>query len=203
MMNNDAAVNDYLAELRTSLRSMTLAEREDIVEEIRTHIRERAELGAATADVLQGLGPADELAAQYRTGMLLREAASRFSPLLMLHATLRWAMTGVQGFLVCLLAFCGYLASLSFVIVALLKPIFPRNTGLWIGPGQFNFGTHFPPPADAQEWLGIWIIPVALILAFTFFILTTKVVQFLIARFKFRPSALSRLPEAAASALQV
>ena len=40
-MTPETQVNDYLARLRAALTGMTVSEREDIVEEIRMHIRER------------------------------------------------------------------------------------------------------------------------------------------------------------------
>ena len=41
-MTPETQVSDYLARLRAALTGMTVSEREDIVEEIRMHIRERS-----------------------------------------------------------------------------------------------------------------------------------------------------------------
>ena len=92
-MTTELQVTDYLARLRTSLTGMSVAEREDIVEEIRMHIRERSSDPQTSIEaVLTGLGPADELAQQYRTGLLVQRARTSISPVLILRAALRWVI---------------------------------------------------------------------------------------------------------------
>ena len=176
---------DYLQRLRTSLRSITLAEREDIVQEIEMHIRERMAEGSQTsAQVLKQLGPADELALQYSTGTLLKRASASFSPLLLLRATFRWAMTGLQGFAVFMIALLGYCLGLGFLAVGILKPIDPAHVGLWVGPDLFDFGARYPAPSGAiHEVLGWWMIPVAAFLAAFFLTFTTRLTRSLIRRF--------------------
>jgi len=190
-MTNDARVNEYLAELRRALTGMTVAEREDIVEEIRTHIRERAGDALANIDeTLAGLGPAQELAEQYRTGLLVQKARRSISPLLILRAALRWALTGVEGTVVFLIAVFGYLMGVGFLLLALLKPIFPQRTGLWIGPDAFEFTIRtgvLPGSTPAlHEVLGWWFIPVCAIIGSLALIATTKLLQFLMKRFRWR-----------------
>jgi len=159
-MTSDAQINDFLSGLGKSLSGMTISEREDIVEEIRMHVRERlGESQANVESILAGLGPADELAEQYRTGLLVQRAQKSISPLVILRAALRWATTGVEGFLVFCVALVGYVTDGSFLLLALMKPFFPENAGLWVGPGQFNFSlrmgaTMTNPPSPVHEVLG-------------------------------------------------
>ena len=150
-MTPETQVNDYLARLRAALTGMTVSEREDIVEEIRMHIRERSSDPQSSLDtVLAGLGPADELAQQYRTGLLVQRAQKSRSPLVILRAALRWATTG-SGRLhrVRRSRSIGYATGVSFLLLALMKPFFPANTGLWVGPDQFGF--QFPHGSDYDE----------------------------------------------------
>ncbi len=54
-------------------------------------------------------------------------------------------------------------------LLALLKPFFPRYTGLWVGPGEFSFSfrmgaTMTNPASPVRELLGWWLIPVCLVL---------------------------------------
>jgi uncharacterized membrane protein len=196
MMTNDAQVNDYLSGLRTALAGMILAEREDIVEEIRMHIRERSGDGqTGVQEILAGLGPAEELAKQYRTGRLLQQAGQSISPLLILRASLRWARTGIEGSIVFFIALFGYLMGGGFLLLALLKPLFPTRTGLWVGPGVFDFSFHmglmpeYLSTSSAHEVLGWWFIPVCLVLGSLTLVLTTKFIQFLMKRFRWRPFA--------------
>jgi uncharacterized membrane protein len=191
-MTPEAQINDYLARLRASLFGMTVSEREDIVEEIRMHIRERSSNSAANLDsVLAGLGSPELLAEQYRTGMLVQRARTSRSPLLILRAALRWATTGVEGFIVFVIAIVGYATGGAFLLLALLKPFFPQYTGLWVGPHEFNFSfrmgaTMTNRAAPVHEVLGWWLIPVCLIAGSLGLALTTKLLQFLFRRFRWR-----------------
>ena len=178
---------------------MTLAEREDIVEEIRMHIREAAGDDLANAgDILDRLGAPEELAEQYRTGLLIQRARHSFSPMVILRATLRWGLTGVEGATVFVTALLGYLMGVGFVLLALLKPIFPQRTGLWVGPNVFDFSfrmgpmPHYPS-ATVHEVLGWWLIPVSLTLASLTLLATTKVIQMLTRRFRLRVPLISAL----------
>ncbi|HUI83437.1 MAG TPA: hypothetical protein VL240_04395 [Candidatus Binatia bacterium] len=190
MTTTDTQANAYLARFRTALTGMTLAEREDIVEEIRMHIRERAgEKGIDIDEVLAGLGPAEHLAEEYRTGLLLQQARRSISPLLILRATLRWARTGVEGTVVFFIALLGYTMGGAFLLLALLKPLFPHHTGLWVGPGVFDFSFHLGreyPSATVHEVLGWWFIPVCLVLGSLVLLATTKLIRMLTRQFRWR-----------------
>ena len=192
MTTTDERMNDYLARLRAALTGMTLAEREDIVEEIRMHIRERCDDPQTSVDeILAGLGPADELAQQYRTGLLVQKARHSISPVVILRATVRWAATGVEGCLVCCIALWGYGMGVAFLLLALLKPFFPQHTGLWVGPGEFNFSfrmgaTMTNPASPVHEVLGWWLIPVCLVIGSLSLACTTKLIQFLLRRFRWK-----------------
>ena len=191
-MTPETLTNEYLARLRASLTGMTVAEREDIVEEIRMHIRERSDdPGTSVDSVLAGLGPAPELAQQYRTGILVQKARTSLSPVVILRAALRWAATGVEGFLVFMIALIGYAMGFGFLLLALMKPFFPANTGLWVGPDQFNFSfrmgaTMTNPASPVHEVLGWWLIPVCLVIGSLSLAITTKLLQFLMGRFHWK-----------------
>jgi uncharacterized membrane protein len=191
-MTPEPQVNDYLVRLRASLVGMTVSEREDIVEEIRTHIRERSSDPQSGIDtVLAGLGSPELLAEQYCTGMLLQKARTSRSPFLILRAALRWATTGIEGFIVFVIAIIGYAMGGGFILLALMKPFFPANTGFWVGPGQFSFSfrmgaTMTNPASPVHEVLGWWLIPVCLVAGSLSLALTTKLLQFLFRRFRWR-----------------
>lgn len=191
----DSPIDDYLAQLRTALRGMTLAEREDIVEEIRMHIRERSGDDPAGAEtILARLGPAEQLAEQYRTGLLLQRARHSVSPFLILRATMRWAVTGVEGIVVFVIAMLGYALGVGFLALAILKPIFPDRTGLWVGPGvfEFSFRMGMRPSyytASVHEVLGWYFLPVCLVFGSLSILATTKVIQALTTRFRWRVPA--------------
>ena len=191
-MTTETQINDYLARLRAALTGLTVSEREDIVEEIRMHIRERSSDPQTTLEaVLAGLGPAEELAQQYRTGLLVQRARTSISPVVILRAALRWATMGVEGFIVFVIALIGYATGVAFLLLALMKPFFPAYTGLWVGPNEFNFSfrmgaTITNPASPVHEVLGWWLIPVCLVIGSLSFALTTKLLQFLMGRFRWK-----------------
>jgi len=158
-------VEDYLADLRASLGPVTLDEREEIVREIAAHIRDSAEEGASVEAVLARLGPARALAAQYRDGLLIRRASRSISPVLLLRAAARLATKGLSGIVVFFVGLFGYFIGGGLVLTALLKPIFPANTGLWFRDGHMiASGTQlYPPGPPAHEVLGMWYLPLHLI----------------------------------------
>ena len=159
-------VDSYLAGLRAALGPMTLADREEIVREIAAHIRDSAaEHGDTEAAVVARLGLASALAAEYRDGLLIRRASRSISPILLLRAAARLATRSAAGVLVFFLGAFGYLIGGGMVLSAMLKPILPYNTGMWMRDGVLvGFGTQLPgPPAGSTEVLGLWYIPILLI----------------------------------------
>ena len=174
-------VDSYLTALRLHLGPLTIDEREEIVREIGAHIRDSVEeRGGNVEAVLARLGPAEELAAQYRDGVLIARASRSISPIVLLRATLRLATKGTFGILAFLLGTIGYLVGGSLVLSALLKPFFPSNTGLW----TIRYGStvtagvvsHAPAP-PAHEVLGIWYVAIALVLGSLTLLFTTFAIR--------------------------
>jgi uncharacterized membrane protein len=180
-MTTELAIDNYLTSLRLHLGPLTIAEREEIVREIRAHIRDSAEEpGASIESVLARLGPAEKLAGQYRDGILIRQASRSFSPLVLLRGALRLTTKGFFGIFVFCCAILGYSSGVVFVFAAFAKPLFPAHTGLWFQDGRFvDSGVlHFPPPAPlAHEVLGMWLIPLALTLGSFTLLLTTWAIR--------------------------
>jgi uncharacterized membrane protein len=179
-MTAEVQIDSYLTALRLHLGPVTIAEREEIVREISAHVRDSVEeTGASAEAVLTRLGPAKDLAAQYRDGLLIRKASRSVSPLVLLRATLRLATKGVFGIVVFFLSIFGYSFGIAFVFAALAKTIVPAHTGAWVEDGRlvsmgmFIYGT----PARAHEVLGLWIIPIGLVLGSLTLLLTTFLVR--------------------------
>jgi uncharacterized membrane protein len=182
----------YIVRLRAALAGMTIAEREDIAEEIRAHVHDRvAEPGIGVEETLARLGTPEDLAADYGRGALVRRARSTFSPLTILRAAYAWAMTGIHGVCAFLTALFGYTLGIGFLVVGLLKPVFPEDTGLWVGPGIFEFGFRPGNAPHAEEVLGEWFTQFALALGVLLLIGTTMLMRRLLPRFKhWRASAM-------------
>lgn len=180
-MTNEMQIENYLTALRSHLGPLTIAEREEIALEIGAHIRDSAEQsGTALTAILARLGTAESLAAQYREGVLIRQASRSFSPLVLLRATLRLATKGVFGVVVFFLGIFGYAIGGGLVLTALVKPILPGNTGVWFdGNGHLmSSGVLFPPPgSSAHEVLGMWYLPLALIVGSLTLLTTTWAIR--------------------------
>ncbi len=158
-------IDTYLSSLRTHLGPITLSERDEIVREISAHIRDSAEeSGVSVETILARLGSAEELAAQYRDGLLIRQASRSISPVKLMRGALRLATKGVSGVIVFFVGMIGYCIGGGLVLSGMLKPIFPAQTGVWFRDGHMiSSGTQFyPPPPPAHEVLGIWYIPLML-----------------------------------------
>jgi len=187
-------IDNYLRRLRECLPQMSVADREEIVREISVHIRESAQETNSSLDgILARLGSAEDLASEYGQDALIRHASHSFSPVLILRATVELAKRGIEGLALFLSALLGYTLGGGLVLTAILKPIFPRQTGLWIGPGVFDFGLHEPPPVyPAHEVLGWRYIPIALSFGWLFLWVTTLGVRWFLRRSRSRGSVFAR-----------
>jgi len=187
-------IDNYLDRLRKSLPHMPVADREEIVREISVHIRECAQEPNSSIDnILKRLGPPESLASQYGHDLLVKRASRGFSPVLILRVTLALAKRGAEGFALFFGTVVGYTMGGGLVLTALLKPIFPKNVGLWIGPGVFDFGFHVPSFSDpVHEVLGQWYIPIALVLGYFFIWLTTIGIRWYLRRSKQRGPLFTR-----------
>jgi hypothetical protein len=167
-------IEAYLGRLRERLRGINDAEAREIVEELRSHIVDRAsEGGAVTAGgvdaALAALGSPEELASEYVTDSLLARAEASRSPVRILQSLFRWASLSVAGFLVLLGSVVGYCLGGAFILCAALKPFHPATAGLWVIPDGADDITYSlrlgfsSVPAGGREVLGWWIVPLGLV----------------------------------------
>jgi hypothetical protein len=173
-------IDTYLSSLRSHLGPMTISERDEIVREISAHIRDSAEeSGVSVETILARLGPAEQLAAEYRDGLLIRSASRSISPLKLMRGALRLATKGAFGVIVFFVGMLGYAMGGGMVLSGMIKPIFPAHTGMWFRDGRLiAFGTQFPrigPPA--HEVLGMWYIPLMLTAGSLTLLATTLVIR--------------------------
>jgi len=176
-------LENYLQELKEVLNSLPEKERDEIVLEIKGHIQERmAQSSQAESDIealknaLTRLGKPEEYGSEFVTDYLLNKGMERKKAWMIFKGLLRWGCNTLVGFFYSLFFFVSYLISASFVIVGIMKPIFPEKVGFFLRNGRFeNLGlimgvTDNP---NMQEVLGYWIIPVALVIGIAWFFVTT------------------------------
>ena len=109
----------YLGKLTNALSALDLAERREVVEEIRDHIADATTAGRPLDQVLEALGPVDQLARAYKVELLLNPKDRR-EP-----RSWRWlrvvgliALGSLPTFIICVvLGSIGLSLSLSGVVV--------------------------------------------------------------------------------------
>ena len=164
----ESRVRGYLYLLDRSLRasvSSTLAA--DAVREVESHIRERVAESPGMPNerealewILTKLGSPATVARAYSIEMTMEEAAVGGRVVAVLRSLVHAAAMGIASFFTAWLLFAGYAVGLGFIIVGVLKPIFPNNTGLWIHKGFPTLGAQFPAPEGVAPMGGYAIIPI-------------------------------------------
>jgi hypothetical protein len=186
-MANDAQqmMEAYLKSLRARLRGLNRDDINEIVEELRSHIQDKAaSAGELTAtgvsEALAALGSPEALAREYATDALLARAEISRSPLRVLDSLFRWASLSLAGFLVLLSTVIGYFLGGAFMWCAVLKLVHPHTAGLWLLPSSdsgFNVSLRMgfgSAPVDGRDLLGWWILPVGSIAGCALVLLTTR-----------------------------
>lgn len=179
----ESRVNGYLFVLERSLKTFLPPDVvRDAVREIESHVRERVASAdgapnqrAALEQILAELGPPLRVAQAYSAERTIDEAVTtgRFVPIV--RAVGHLAATTVTGFFTALALFIGYITSLAFVALAVLKPIFPSNVGVqWVHGFPVGLGAHFPLEPGIELRGGYWVIPVALFCGLGIFVGTHR-----------------------------
>jgi len=178
-------IETYLTHLRGLLRGLDREDIEEIVEELRSHILDKAAVGGETSSAsidaaLAALGSPKSLASEYVTENLLARAEVSRSPWRVLHILLRWATLSIAGFFMLLISIVGYFLGICFWLCAASKPFHPATAGLWAIPnstGASELSLHLGfanAPVLGHEVLGWWIMPLGLISGGGLIILTTR-----------------------------
>jgi HAAS domain-containing protein len=176
--NESRTMEAYLERLGGALRGVDESEVHEIVEELRSHILEKATDSDVDA-ALAALGNPEELASRYLTDSLLARAEVSRSPVRLLRNLFRWASLSLAGSFVLLGSVVGYFIGGVFILVALCKPFHSQNAGLWTyrdSAGDLGISVRLGygnAPGVGTELLGWWIVPVGLLVGCGLVMLTT------------------------------
>jgi hypothetical protein len=183
-------VNGYLFVLERSLKTFLPSDVvRDAVREIESHFRERIAASDGSPNerealerILLELGPPLHVARAYSAERIVDEAIATERIVPILRAVWHLAVTTVVGFGAALGILIGYLFGLAFLALAILKPIFPNNVGIWVRNGHeslaaefpWRVGGQFPIPPNEHVVGGYWVIPICLFLGLLVLVLTHR-----------------------------
>jgi uncharacterized membrane protein len=176
-MSKDAGLahlDTYLAQVTRHLRGLPDAEVREIVAELRAHVLDKVEgqvSPAAIEAAIAELGAPRDIARVNITERVVARAEARTTPLTVLGGVVRLAGLSAYGLFAFLLSFLGYGSAFAFLATAAIKPFAWNHAGLWItrnAPDNVIASWHLgitDNPAYGHEILGVWIIPIGLVMS--------------------------------------
>ena len=123
-------IEAYLRSVRRGLRTLPEGQRQEILEELRSHLVEQSARRGEEAAVM-AMGPPHEIAGLFLTERVAKKVYEDRTPWSVLAASYRLAPFSLNGLLTLLFSLIGYVCSLFFLLVALFKP---QAWGWWVLP---------------------------------------------------------------------
>lgn len=160
--------NGYFRRVEQMLQPLGEEQKRELMLELESHLRESIRQDASGREVervlngIDRLGEPEQFLRPLVADRLLKEGRRTYNPLaigkglgLALSRGLRWAALSI-------LFAGGYLCSFLLILMALLKPVFPRHVGYFTyASGGWGFG-FLANVQGATEHLGYGMIPLAL-----------------------------------------
>jgi hypothetical protein len=173
--------DSYCDQVLKASRPLNEHDRQALLLEIKDHVytsfqhqqgpRETARLTAA----IEKIGDPGEFVRPMMTDLLIADAARTMNPRSVISGLYFNFSPGIKAFISSLLFGTGYLLSLGFLMVAIIKPFTPERVGLFAyAKGGYTLGILDTIPAGTTELLGYWVIPLALALSIGLYVLLTK-----------------------------
>lgn len=200
--SGQSRVRGYLFVLERSLRTFLPAPVvADAVREVEGHILDRLEQLAQAAPgrderamvehVLGELGTPLRVAQAYSMEMTADEAMTTGRLMAIARGLWHIAAGTVAGFFAAIGLFTGYSVGAAFLLIALLKPIFPNNVGFIFVDGSLkSFGAELAIDPGSQVRGGYWVIPLSLIAGAALLLVTHTLARRLLAWWQRRLAAL-------------
>lgn len=160
-MSDREIVHNYLKTLERYLSRLEKQDADEVISEIESHIFDALDEAGDDADaaaILEGFGPARDLAAAYVEHMLEGSPPPEGFRAIQ---TVRKGMT--KGLYYSTIGL-GYLIGFGLLLLGIMKPFAPESVGLWSTAGGNSLVVGFVEhgPEGTQELLGWWLIPVFL-----------------------------------------
>ena len=166
-MNSVDKIEKYMRELSRALSALNESDRNDIVQEIRSHLEHRNNEDRLD-EAIKALGSPGECAQGFYEEIRLQEAFTDGGPTKTIGALIALASRRVTAAAGLFAAGIFFLMAVGFAVTAVAEIVAPELAGLWINADQgiYFFGViDQKSTAQATEVLGLWVIPVAASLA--------------------------------------
>src|SRR5262245_3758743 len=122
----DTRIESFMARLRAALRGMPEREIDDILRELRSHVRDLADSQGSDIDAaIRSLGDPVDLAKKYRAENLIARAECSGSPLAILQGLRHAGRSRVERFTATLLYVLGYMIVLTLWRAGIKKVLVP------------------------------------------------------------------------------
>ena len=170
---------EFLRQLRLGLATLPQEERDDIIAEVRSHLRDRHAKGKSP--LLAGFEDAQTYASRFVSEMALRGALARGTSVELGKALLTGAATGIAMLLTVVPLVIVQLLGGALVIAGALKPFMPSRVGLFVDmEGKFvALGACGGDVGILRELLGFWAMPLFIIGGICFLWLGNRALRFL------------------------
>jgi uncharacterized membrane protein len=173
-------IDAYLMQLQRSLGELPPEEVNEILQEIRGHILERAEASGELTDerlveILKALGRPEEIAPLYHADALMARARSSLSPRVVMRGVHRWSTVSAWGFALFIIGVVGYATGGALILAGVGKIFAPSQIGAWVGLHSFDIGVNNDP--SAREVLGWWLVPVGVVGGSLLMMATTRALR--------------------------
>ncbi len=161
---SDSGIETYARRLGWALSRLPSADREAIVAEVRSHLHQRHEQGEeALRSAFAAFGSPEEYARSFEDEFLLAEVEGASGAWPLVRTGARYATRNLAGLLGAFFFGLLYIVSIACLVVALVKPVLPQQTGLFVSERVFAFGIiDAVTAAETEELLGYWAIPLGL-----------------------------------------
>jgi len=173
--------NRYCDQVLHASRPLSEHDSQALLLEIKDHLYSNFEQQKGSNEVtrlqvaIEQMGNPDEFIRPLVTDLLFADAARTLNPRTAFSGLVLHLSRGLKAVIVSSLFGVGYLLSVAFLLVAVLKPFSPDTVGLFANAGgSFTLGILDAVPKGSTELLGYWVIPLSLALAILLYVVLTK-----------------------------
>ena len=152
---------EFLRQLRQGLSPLQKVERDEILAEIRSHLRDRQQGGKP---LLEGFEDAQTYASRFLSETALRSALATGTSLPLGRALLTGARAGLSMLLLVVPLLVVQLVGAALIACGALKLFMPLRVGLFLdgAGGLVALGAYGGALGGTRELLGFWALPLFL-----------------------------------------